>query len=202
MSVGLPVEKYTLSRDYPAAPTTFMSSYERQVLADIANQLPARRVIEIGLNEGLTARYLLDHCPAIEHYVGIDALPGYRTGFAVQQHEIPDWGRAGWRVRSDPRVELIARSRGTLSVGPADLPKADMVLIDGDHSRAAALHDTTLALAALADVGGVIAWHDYKRFDDQGRPDPCNVADVLEELQRNGSDIRHIAGTWLAIERI
>jgi hypothetical protein len=201
MPDGLPVEEYELSRKYPAAPTEFMSSRERQIIADIINRMAATVIIEIGINEGLTAKYLLDNCPTIEHYVGIDALPGYETGFSQQRHEIPAQGRAGWLVRDDPRVTLLVRSRGATDVKLADLPKADLVLIDGDHFRAAVLHDSALAFAALKERG-IVLWHDYKRLDDRGLPDPCNVSDVLEELQRDGEDIKHIAGTWLAMERV
>jgi hypothetical protein len=42
--------------------------------------------------------------------------------------------------------------------------------------------------------GGLIIWHDY------GNP-TVEVTDVLDELQREGRDIQHVAGTWLAFER-
>jgi len=197
--MALPVEEFVLSKDYPAVSLDFMFERERHVLADLANRIPAKVVIEIGINEGNTAKYLLDNCPKIERYIGIDVLPGYLPGFPTQRHEVPQ--QAGVKVRDRiDKVVLLVTKDGSLDVKVSDLPNADLILIDGDHSSDAVLHDTTLA-RGLINAGGAVVWHDYKRTDDRGRPDPVNVADVLERLQRDGADIKNIFGTWLAIER-
>jgi predicted O-methyltransferase YrrM len=196
--MALPVEHFVLSRQYPAVSLDFMFERERHVLADLANRIPVKVVIEIGINEGNTAKFLLDNCPAIERYIGIDVLPGYLPGFTEQQREVPV--EAGRLVRDMiDKVVLLVTRRGSLDVNVDDLPKADLVLIDGDHCADMVLHDTALARGVI-NPGGAVVWHDYKRLDDRGRPDRVNVSEVLEEMQHGGADIRHIDGTWLAIE--
>lgn len=44
--------------------------------------------------------------------------------------------------------------------------------------------------------GGIIVFH-----DDNGL-DVVDVSRVLDDLHASGSDIQHVAGTWLAFERV
>lgn len=163
------------------------------MLVALANSVSPKVVVEIGVNEGLTARALLRNVEGIESYTGIDVLPGYVTACEVQRREVPAF--PGRFAQADPRFTLMLKKRGTLDLIASDLPAADLVFIDGDHGREAVLHDTALA-RAIVRPGGIIIWHDYHH---QGSVD---VAEVLEEMAAAGSPIRHVEGTWLAFERV
>ena len=117
-----------------------------------------KTVIEIGIQRGGTAKCILDNSPWIEKYVGVDVLPTYTTALPIQRGEVPQL--AGEYVKNDPRVELIVKPNGSKDLKPSDLPIADLVFIDGDHSEEGVLFDTLLARQVIRK-GGIICWHDY-----------------------------------------
>lgn len=199
MKLSLPQEKVQIKRSYPAAPTRFMSQLERYTLAEIANDIGARTVIETGVNEGTTARWLIDNVPTIIHYVGIDVPMGYMPAFLQQAGEVPAApGRHA--LKHYDKFQLTVCQRGSFDLTPKDLPKADMFIIDGDHGAEAVMNDTALATEVVSK-GGVIMWHDYKAADDRGRVDPCNTVEPIERIYATGRPLVHIAGTWLVMER-
>lgn len=149
-------------------------------------------MIEFGVNEGRTARVILDHYN-FKQYVGVDVLPDYQTLLPVQRSEVPS--HPGRHVLGAPNFELIVRARGSFDLTPSDLPAADVVFIDGDHSWAGVLNDTALA-RRLVRPGGIIIWHDYH---DLGNVD---VSQVLDEFHKAGDDIVHVDGTWLAFQSV
>ena len=150
-------------------------------------------VIEFGCNEGRAAATILHNVPQIESYVGIDVLPGYRTLRECQRGEVP--ARPGIFAAPDPRFRWILRARGAFDLTPADLPACDAVFIDADHSRAGVLNDYRLA-RALTRPGGIIIFH-----DDNGLP-VVEVSETIEDLVATGEAIVHVAGTWLAFQRL
>lgn len=120
-----------------------------------------KTVIEIGIQRGLTAKCILDNSPWIEKYVGIDVLPSHITTLAIQREEVPH--SAGERVKDDSRVEFLVKPNGSRDLTPSDLPVADLIFIDGDHSMEGVLHDTLLARQVIRK-GGIICWHDYGNY--------------------------------------
>ena len=150
-------------------------------------------MLEIGVNTGRTAAEILDNVPSLETYQGVDVLPGYRTEKFVQRREVPQ--APGHLASHDKRFELVLRARGSLDLQPSELLPADVVFIDGDHSRRCVSLDTALA-HAVVKPGGLIIWHDYH---DLGTVD---VRDVLDEWWKAGEAITHIEGTWLAFKQI
>jgi predicted O-methyltransferase YrrM len=194
----LPVTEVKMTRAWPPADSRWMLPAERPILAELVTAIDAKTVVEIGVNEGVTARYLLDNCPSITRYIGVEVPLHYRPAFTDQMKEVPLV--PGVLVRNEhSRFALMVRQRGSLDVTMDDLPATDLFLVDGDHGRDAVLHDAGLARSVIRP-GGLILYHDYKRTDDRGRPTNVNVADALEEMAANGAPIQHIAGTWLAIE--
>lgn len=171
----------------------FLNPGEAEALVAIARSVSPITMIEIGVNEGRTARLLLDNVPSLREYVGIDVLPGYVTQCPVQRRELPQ--RPGWMAASDPRFRSIVTARGTLDLTPEDLPTAQVVFIDGDHGRIAVEHDARLA-RAIVPPGGVIIFHEYH---DLGTVD---VRDVLDEFAAEGAPIVHVDGTWIAFEKV
>lgn len=155
--------------------------------------MDARRVAEFGCNNGRTAAAVLRNLPGIEQYVGVDVPAGYNFACGVQAREVP--AKPGELALSDTRFELLLRPRGTFDLSPEDFPKCDAVFIDGDHSEAAVRNDYALA-RSIVRSGGIIVFH-----DDNGL-DVVDVSRVLDDLHASGSDIQHVAGTWLAFERV
>lgn len=115
-------------------------------------------VIEIGIQRGATAKCILDNSKWIEKYIGIDVKSNYHTSLTIQQNEVPQ--EPGEYVKDDPRVRLIVKPNGSHDLKPTDLPAADLIFIDGDHSEEGVLLDTLLARQVIRK-GGIICWHDY-----------------------------------------
>lgn len=132
-----------------------------------------KTIIEIGIQRGETAKCILENSPWIEKYIGIDLTPDSHTTLPLQQGEIPQI--AGEYVKDDPRVELILKPNGTRDLLATDLPIADLILIDGDHSKEGVFLDTFLARQTIRQ-GGIICWHDY------GNALVPDVTVVIDEL--------------------
>jgi predicted O-methyltransferase YrrM len=168
-----------------------MNPNELETLVALARSIDAEDVVEIGVNEGRTARLMIENVVTIKKYVGVDVLPGYVPACAVQSREVPT--DPGHYAAGLDKFSLVLRERGSLDLVRSDLPKCDMVFIDGDHGRAAVTHDTLLA-RQIVRHGGLIVWHDYH---DLGTVD---VRDVLHEMQREGHKILNVERTWVAYE--
>ena len=179
--------------DSAGLPKRYLNQGELDVLVALARSVQPSVMVEVGVNEGRTACAMLRNLPTIDRYVGIDVPPGYVTSKAVQRAEIP--ARPGHLARSDSRFELILRPRGSLDLEPEDMPQCDVMFIDGDHGAEAVTHDSLLAWRCVRS-GGIVIWHDYH---DRGTVD---VKPVLESFAACGHDIKHVAGTWIAFERV
>jgi len=163
---------------------------EMEVIAALVRN--AKSMIEFGCRDGRTARVLLHNVSALEHYVGIDVPSTYQPGLPHQRSEmVPN---PGCYVSDDQRFELIIRERGSLDLGPQDLPLCDAAFIDGDHSERVVAHDSDLA-RAMVKPGGVIIWHDYASSHLE------DVRRVIDRLSAQGWPIRAIKGTWLAFRQ-
>ena len=150
----------------------------------------AKRILEIGINEGYTAKLLLDNIPGIQSYVGIDVPSYHVTRLEAQRLEVPVV--PGQVVCDDKRVRLFVRPGGSEAVAADEIGECDAAFIDGDHSRIAVEYDSALARQCVRY--GVILWHDY-------RDPPTEVNAVIGRLVNAGAMIDHIPGTWLACER-
>lgn len=179
-----------------------MNDGELEVLIALVRsvQVPDWRcVVEFGVNEGRTAKAILDNVADVARYVGIDVLPGYVTAKAVQRREVPL--QAGHMVsKNDRRFRLSVTPRGSFDLSADDLSALangliDVAFIDGDHGWRGVLHDTLLAQQVVRP-GGMIIWHDYHGLGT------VDVREVVEVFAANGRNIQHVAGTWLAFERV
>ena len=179
--------------NWAGLPKRFMNPGELEALIALVRSVHPKAVLEFGVNEGRTAKAILDNVPGIESYQGIDVPLGYIPTKAVQIHEVP--AQPAHLVKADPRFELILRPHGSHDLNPGDLKPCDAVFIDGDHSFKGVMHDTMLA-RKLVRPGGIIVWHDYH---DLGTVD---VRDVLDEFHKAGDDIVHVEGTWLAFQMV
>lgn len=184
-----------LPRKYDTAglPTRFFNPGELDRLLHLYESVAPRVVIEFGVHMGRNAVAALRNIPSIERYIGVDVVPDYRTTMPVQRNEVP--AEPGSLALHDSRFELIVRPRGTFDIERDDLPIADVVFIDADHSRVAVEHDYALAKRAVRP-GGMIIFH-----DDNGLP-AVQVTETLNDLCAAGAPIVHVADTWLAFEAI
>lgn len=189
MSVTIDAPKANLQ----GLPERYVWPGELDVLIHLVRSVNARTVVEFGCNNGRTAAAILRNVPSVERYVGVDVPAGYGFACKVQSHEVPRV--PGELALDDKRFELMLRKRGTFDLSPKDLPECDLVFIDADHSEAAVRHDRELARAVVRP-GGLIVYH-----DDNGLS-VVDVSRVLDDLHDGGADIRHVAGTWLAVERV
>ena len=163
-----------------------------EVLIALSRTFFPKTVIEIGIQRGGTAKCILDNSPWIEKYVGIDVVPTYLTKLPIQQSEVPQI--AGDYVKDDPRVELIVKPNGSKDLKPSDLPIADLIFIDGDHSKAGVLYDTLLARKVIRK-GGIICWDDYGNLPV---PDVTAVIDNLNNIE--GDRISLIENTKMCFQ--
>jgi predicted O-methyltransferase YrrM len=178
--------------DVAGLPTRYFNPGELETLLHLFETVRPKVIIEFGVNTGRNAVAALRNLPGLERYVGIDVTQDYRTHMPVQRGEIP--ARPGELALHDPRFELIVRPRGSFELTPADLPEADAIFIDADHSRLGVMNDYALARARVRP-GGIVIFH-----DDNGLP-VVEVTQTLNELCAEGADIQHVAGTWLAFQR-
>jgi predicted O-methyltransferase YrrM len=179
--------------DVAGLPTRYFHPGELQVLLHLYEMVSPRTVIEFGVNIGRNVVAALRNIPDLTHYVGIDVESTYESIMKVQRKEVP--AIPGELALHDPRFTLIVRPNGSFDLTPADLPPADAVFIDADHSRAGVMNDYALALEVVRP-GGVIIFH-----DDNCLP-VVEVTQTLNDLVDGGADIVHVAGTWLAFQRI
>jgi len=165
--------------------TRFFNRGELDTLAHLLKG--KKRILEIGCQNGRTAKAILSNDDEIEIYVGIDVPPGTQLACGVQQRETP--ALAGQLAFDDDRFFCIVSKDGS-AFARRLLPEFDAVFIDGDHSHAAVLRDHALA-ESLVKKGGVIIHHDYHSLGTVG------VREALRDLHNAGVPLKHVAGTWL-----
>jgi predicted GH43/DUF377 family glycosyl hydrolase/predicted O-methyltransferase YrrM len=168
-----------------------VSEVEMAALIALIRSFRCKRLAEFGVGSGANAATILQSCPEVESYVGVDVPPGTIPSLEYQAREVP--GRAGHLASADPRFKLIIRERGTLQTSVQDLGPLDFVFIDGDHGVEAVRHDTVLARSAV--TSGIICWHDY---DNSPAVGPKVVIDDLNATE--GSHICLLKGTTLCFE--
>lgn len=186
-SVAVTPREYDLS----GLPNRYFNSGELAALLHLYESVNAKTIVEFGCNNGRTAAAALRNIASIESYVGIDVLPGYATIMPCQRREIPQ--EPGELALSDPRFHLIVSKRGSFDL--ISIPASDAVFIDADHSVEGVMNDYGLAKAAVRP-GGIIIFH-----DDNCLP-TVEVTQTLNALCEGGAQIVHVAGTWLAYERV
>ncbi len=177
----------------PADPEpVFTGAQDIDVLLAFSQTFHPRTVVEIGIQRGTTAQAILARAPWISSYIGVDITPESLPTLAVQHDEVP--ARAGELVASDPRVTVRVSPQGSRDLGSDDLPPADLIFIDGDHSEAGVLYDTELA-RRIVRPGGIICWHDY---GNSLVPAVTQVIDGLNQVE--GDHICLVEGTVVCFE--
>jgi predicted O-methyltransferase YrrM len=139
-------------------PSTFL-----KVMSEIWG-VEVRSIVEIGVYEGKTSKkfralfpnaflYLIDPWELYEEYTSVEAGPESLTP--------SDYEKAYNKVQEifaqDKKVKII---RKTSMEALDDVPEADLIFIDGNHSYASVKQDIEHWLPKLRP-GGMFAGHDY-----------------------------------------
>jgi predicted O-methyltransferase YrrM len=174
--------------DWLGLPRDYCQPGEMEILIAMARSVKPRRMLEIGVRDGRTAKLMLHHLPTLELYYGIDVPLTYQPQLTHQRNEMTD--ALGKFARGDRRFELIVREHGSLDLSKDDLLPCDVIYIDGDHGDRAVRHDSVLALDLIRS-GGLIVWHDYHNGST------VDVKAVLDELA-HAFPLKLIENTWFA----
>lgn len=173
-------------------PSIFMGLNDIEPILAFIQTFHLKTIIEFGIQRGATAKFILNNCPSVENYIGIDITPDAQTTLPIQQIEVPQI--AGELVKDYHQVNLILTPNGTRDLTPGHLPAADLILIDGDHSADGVLLDTILARQTIRK-GGIICWHDY------GNLLVPDVTKVIDELNiKEGNRIFWIENGFLCFQ--
>lgn len=167
-------------------PTCVLSDNPKDLAAllALAKTFRPKRVLEIGVHYGRTAKAIMVELEDVAAYIGLDVPPGYRTIFPSQQGEVPVNAAADCLGRKEFALLL----GDSLTIRPAQIGEIDLALIDGSHDVAHVGGDTALAVLCRARV---IVWHDYGIYPD--------VTDFIDDCRPNAVVI---GGTGLAFEVI
>lgn len=192
----MPIDRITKEQlgvqpiDWSGLPREYLHPGELETIIHLARSVNAKHMMEIGCNNGRTAKALLDNVETIECYTGLDVLPGYEFEKRVQRKEVPP--EPGKLALNNPRFELLLTANGSFDY-KVNSKRYDVVFIDGDHSFRAVDHDTRLALQVL-EPNGIIIWHDYHNL---GTVDVKPFLDMYAQEQK----LVHVIGTWLVYKQ-
>lgn len=177
--------------DTSGLPARYFHAGELETLMALIESVKAETVVEFGVNNGRNPAAVLRNFAFVKQYIGVDVPPEYETQMRVQRNEIPVI--PGELALKDPRFKVIVKPRGTFDLTEKDLPKADVVFIDADHSYIGVMNDYALA-KKIINPGGMIIFH-----DDNCLP-VVEVTQALNTLCEQGAKIYHVENTWLAYE--
>lgn len=148
---------------------------------EVARVIAPRVIVEIGIGCGIGALAMMDGAPPDCRYEGIDSN---EADFPVTPKIIPSTFVAHWMDANHHSAHILIADSHQLD----SLPRADLVHVDGDHSREAACHDTTLAWRSGA------AWI---LIDDARDTSVCaGVFDALVALNRGSAEWAYFNDTW------
>jgi hypothetical protein len=153
------------------------------VLMKLAAAARPLRILELGSYRGYSGKAMLENAPEAATLTAVDIDPQH--GEAYRDTPLA--------ARVDRRVAPI----GLEVFSPEEIGSFDLVFVDADHSRAAAAHDTEVALQ-MVSADGIVLWHDYANWGYF--TGDCGVPEVLNELAAR-LPVGHLIGSNIAIHR-
>jgi predicted O-methyltransferase YrrM len=172
----------------------FHEGRDAEVLLGLANVFRPRNFLEIGVFSGATAKMILDTCPFIEKYVGVDFRRLLCDEKYLKTIRLQEGQLIGHLAFSDPRFSMhYLEDESGDNWTAQDIEPVDMVFIDGDHQFKSVERDTQRARQALRDGVGVIVWHDYNNAGEPG---------VGEYIRASNKDnmICYVEGSDMCVE--
>jgi Methyltransferase domain len=149
---------------------------------EVARVLAPKSILEIGIGCGIGALAMMDGAPPHTLYVGID---NNEARFPTTPAIVPTEFVSQWMSERGYQHNLIVADSQSLT----SIPHADLVHVDGDHSREGARHDVRLAWESGA------AWI---LCDDARDSSVCaGVFDALSiDLHRGSVEWAYFNDTW------
>lgn len=137
-------------------PLPYLSGH---VMVPYINRMKGRIVgLEVGVLKGETARVILDACPNIEKYYGIDPYEAY---FDVDHEKTQEDMDAFKAVAEENLKEYISwNGYPKYQLTEIVAENLDFILIDGKHTYEQVKYDLSTYYPLLKD-GGIIFCHDY-----------------------------------------
>ncbi|MCZ2074149.1 MAG: class I SAM-dependent methyltransferase [Bryobacterales bacterium] len=146
-----------------------------------------KRVLDFGCNQGHTASFLLENCPWIELWVGVDLKPE----MFPQRGIVPKL--AGRLARGDDRFHAVLTDETIPDMARQLLmngwSKFDAIIMDANHEDWATKRDTE-GCEPHAASPCLWLWHDYNvesRQHSNGKP--FSLKGYLDSLERQGHPI-------------
>ena len=175
---------------------------ELVILSSLVVSSRAKSIFEFGTFDGRTTRNLAANAPLDAQVWTIDLPQSSMADLAVPIHaheqRYVKKAESGARYRGTPEEAKVTQLYG--DSGTYDFWRlygtCDFVFIDASHAYRYVINDSLLALKLLRAEGGVIAWHDYGRWD--------GVTQALNDLKSTHPDFRDVVlvqGTTLALLR-
>lgn len=169
----------------------YLYGRELGILDRLVSFASAQFVLEIGVQNGLTAKMLLDRYPQIALYVGVDLPPNIRPTLSIQLEEHPK--EAAKFCKDDPRFSLVLKDSKELKPDDFPIESFNLIFIDGGHDYETVTRDTWLARELVA-YRGVIVWHDYKN------PDVPDVEQAINDCNQAADHIIWVADTTVCFQ--
>jgi hypothetical protein len=140
----------------------YVEGDEISVLTGLVKKHNVKSVLEIGINKGETAKAVLDACPEIEKYDGVEITEESTKTMNPHQQGERTWvgNKVGADVKNDKRVTIFMTKNGSRDF--LTMQDYDLVFIDGNHAYEWVKSDIELAKSVSAKV---VAWHDYGSED-------------------------------------
>lgn len=132
-----------------------------EVVSRLVSEIGARRVAEVGVEKGLTARFLLEQHPGID-YVGVD--PYFMAGKGELNTVLDGYhsNLSAWMQERYPASRLI-RATGDEAVSAFPDGHFDLVFIDADHDFLPVRNDVRQWTRKVRS-GGLVVGHDFSPF--------------------------------------
>lgn len=175
---------------------------ELVVLSGLVRASNAESIFEFGTFDGRTTLNLAANSPAGARVWSLD-LPRESIGelaVPIHAHEqrYADKAESGARYRGKPEEAKITQLYGNSASYDftEHFGKIDFVFVDASHAYPYVINDSLLALKLLKPGGGIIAWHDYGRWD--------GVTRALNDLKAHKAECAtavKVKGTTLAVLR-
>jgi len=139
-----------------------LTEKDMRVALALCREFRPHNVLEFGVCQGHTAKFLLDNCPGIMYYVGIDLLPDKfpKRGIVPKQAGALVSGRPAYnRILTDETVGDFTCKLGRW-LRSTYQEEFDCIIMDANHEDWATKRDTD-ACAPYMKPGGLWLWHDY-----------------------------------------
>lgn len=175
-----------------------MPEHELLVLGAIANHIKPKLVVEFGTFRGGSTLVMASNSASDACVITIDLDPTLRkthehgTGVGLSDFDVGCLFRG---TRYEKQIEQ--RFANSVEFMDDDLVgKADLILVDADHTYEFARRDTEKAIKLLKP-GGTIVWHDYT-WEPQNS-ECAGVTRTVNEFWETHGNCARIAGTRFAI---